>query len=257
VLPTLLTVFTIADTFEVAGRMRGGKGLFGWIRALPWNEPMVLAVALSLILLLPGGFGGIINMSYAMNAMIHNTSWVTAHFHLIFGGAVVIVYFAIAYELWPRLTGRPLMTKRAACLQIWMWFWGILITTVPWHIAGLMGQPRRYAIFDYSDPLVAKTAPLVILSVVGGVILLCSVLLFFYVLIRSSLAPVAEFMPRLRYALAINPPESVPNLLNGFGFWNVLLVALMLISYGYPIGQFFFLHSQDSPGYSLTQGLGK
>ena len=43
-------------------------------------------------------------MSYAMNAMIHNTSWVTAHFHLIYGGAVVIVYFAIAYELWPRLT---------------------------------------------------------------------------------------------------------------------------------------------------------
>jgi cytochrome c oxidase subunit 1 len=257
VLPTLLTVFTIADTFEVAGRLRGGKGLFGWIRALPWDEPMVLAVALSLLLLAPGGFGGIINMSYAMNAMIHNTSWVTAHFHLIFGGAVVIVYFAIAYELWPRLTGRPLMTKRAACVQIWMWFWGILITTVPWHIAGLMGQPRRYAIFDYSDPAVAKTAPLVILSVVGGTILLCSVLLFFYVLIRSSFAPAADFMPRLRYALAVNPPETVPRLLNGFGFWNVLLLSLMLISYGYPIGQFFFLHKQDSPGYSLTQELGK
>jgi cytochrome c oxidase subunit 1 len=98
-LPTLLTVFTITASLEIAGRVRGGKGLFGWIRALPWDEPMVLAVGLSLLLLGPGGFGGLINMSYAMNAMIHNTSWVTAHFHLIFGGAVVIVYFAIAYEL--------------------------------------------------------------------------------------------------------------------------------------------------------------
>jgi cytochrome c oxidase subunit 1 len=120
-----------------------------------------------------------------------------------------------------------------------------------------MGQPRRYAIFDYSDPSVAKTAPLVILSLVGGVILLCSILLFFYVLVRSSFAPVADFMPRLRYALAINPPGTVPRLLNGFGFWNVLLLSLMLISYGYPIGQFFFLHKQDSPGYSLTQELEK
>jgi len=63
-----------------------------------------------------GKFGGLINMSYAMNAMIHNTSWVTAHFHLIFGGVVVIMYFAIGYELWPRFTGRPLLTKRAACV---------------------------------------------------------------------------------------------------------------------------------------------
>ena len=45
-------------------------------------------------------------MGYGMNAMVHNTAWVTAHFHLIFGGSVVIMYFAIAYEIWPRLTGR-------------------------------------------------------------------------------------------------------------------------------------------------------
>ena len=257
VLPTLLTVFTIGASLEIAGRLRGGKGLLGWIKALPWDEPMVLAVGLSLLLLGPGGFGGIINMSFAMNAMVHNTSWITAHFHLIFGGAVVIVYFAIAYELWPRLTGRPLVSKSMACRQLWLWFWGILITTVPWHIAGLMGQPRRYAIFDYSDPLVAKTAPLVILSVIGGLVMVLSVVLFFYVLVRSSFSPVAEFMPPVRYALAVNPPESVPRLLNGFGFWNVILFLLVLISYGYPIGQFFFLHGQDAPGYSLTKELMK
>ena len=255
VLPTLLTVFTIGASLEIAGRLRGGKGLLGWIKALPWDEPMVLAVGLSLLLLGPGGFGGIINMSFAMNAMVHNTSWITAHFHLIFGGAVVIVYFAIAYELWPRLTGRPLVSKSMACRQLWLWFWGILITTVPWHIAGLMGQPRRYAIFDYSDPVVAKTAPLVILSVIGGLVMVLSVVLFFYVLVRSSFSPVAEFMPPVRYALAVNPPESVPRLLNGFGFWNVILFLLVLISYGYPIGQFFFLHGQDAPGYSLTREL--
>ena len=74
-----------------SGAVQDGRGLFGWIGALPWDEPMVLAAILSLVMLGFGGFGGIINMSYAMNSMIHNTSWVTAHFHLIFGGAVVII----------------------------------------------------------------------------------------------------------------------------------------------------------------------
>ena len=115
-LPTLLTVFSICASLEIAGRARGGRGLLGWIGALPWEEPMVLAVALSLVMLGLGGFGGFINMSYAMNSMIHNTSWVTAHFHLIFGGAVVIMYFAIAYEMWPRITGKPLRSKTLGSL---------------------------------------------------------------------------------------------------------------------------------------------
>src|SRR5450759_3788990 len=103
--PTLLTVFTIAASLEIAGRVRGGRGLFGWIPALPWKNPTVLATGLAFVMLGFGGFGGIVNMSYGMNAMVHNTSWVTAHFHLIFGGSVVIIYFATAYEIWPKLVG--------------------------------------------------------------------------------------------------------------------------------------------------------
>jgi heme/copper-type cytochrome/quinol oxidase subunit 1 len=142
-----------------------------------------------LLLLGPGGFGGIVNMSYAMNAMVHNTGWVTAHFHLIFGGAVVIVYF--------------------------------------------------------------------IMSVVGGFILLLSVILFFIVLLRSTLAQPAEEMPAVRYALAVNPPHAVAPLLNGLGFWNAILFALLLISCGYPLGQFYFMRNASSPGYSLTRELNK
>ena len=59
---------------------------------------MVLACGLSLIMLGLGGIGSLINMSYGLDATIHNTQWVTAHFHLIYGGAIVIMYFAIAYR---------------------------------------------------------------------------------------------------------------------------------------------------------------
>jgi cytochrome c oxidase subunit I len=250
-LPTLLTVFSICASLEIAGRVRGGRGLLGWIPALPWEEPMILAVGLSLVMLGLGGFGGLINMSYAMNSMIHNTSWVTAHFHLIFGGAVVIMYFAIAYEMWPRITGKPLRSKRLARGQLWLWFFGMMITTVPWHIAGLMGQPRRVATFDYTDPLIGPMAPLVIISAIGGLILLISAVLLIVILIRTHFGERTVREP-LRYALAVNPPLRVPPSLNGFALWNAIVLVLMVVAYGYPIGQFFFLKQHSVPAVAVS-----
>ena len=249
-LPTLLTVFSICASLEIAGRARGGRGLLGWIAALPWKEPMVLAVGLSLVMLGLGGFGGLINMSYAMNSMIHNTSWVTAHFHLIFGGAVVIMYFAVAYDIWPRITGKPLRSKALARTQLWLWFAGMMVATLPWHVTGLMGQPRRVAVFDYSDPFVAQMGPLVIVSVIGGAILLVSALLLIMILVRSQLGERRLEAP-LRYALAVNPPRTVPASLNGFAMWNAIVLVLMLFAYGYPIAQFFILKS-NVPAYEVA-----
>jgi heme/copper-type cytochrome/quinol oxidase subunit 1 len=104
--------------------------------------------------------GGLINMSYGLDATIHNTQWVTAHFHLIYAGAIVIMYFAIAYELWPKLAGRPLFSVRLARWQLWLWFIGLMVTTIPWHLVGLMGQPRRMAFYDYHNPAIAPQAPI-------------------------------------------------------------------------------------------------
>jgi cytochrome c oxidase subunit I len=250
-LPTLLTVFSICASLEIAGRHRGGRGLLGWIPALPWKEPMILAVGLSLVMLGLGGGGGLINMAYSMNSMVHNTAWIPAHFHLIFGGAVVIMYFAVAYEMWPRITGKPLRSKWLARWQLWLWFWGMMITSIPWHITGLMGQPRRVAIFDFSDPLLAPMVPLAVLSVIGGFILLASAFLFIFVLIRSQIGEAVLPEP-LRYALAVNPPVRVPRSLNGFALWNAILLVFMIVTYGYPIAQFFTLKS-SVPVYEVTR----
>jgi cytochrome c oxidase subunit 1 len=250
-LPTLLTVFSICASLEIAGRHRGGRGLFGWIGALPWGEPMVLATGLSLLMLGLGGFGGFINMSYAMNSMIHNTAFVTAHFHMIFGGAVVIMYFAIAYELWPQFTGKPLRSRHLALWQLGLWFLGIMIVSIPWHIAGLMGQPRRVAVFDYNDPFNLQMGHLVITSVFGAVILVLSAILLIVILVRSHFGERTVEAP-LRYALAVNPPARVPAPLNGFALWNAILAVLMVFAYGYPIGQFFFLKSYSVPAYEVS-----
>jgi cytochrome c oxidase subunit 1 len=242
--PTLLTIFTITASLEIAGRLRGGRGIFGWIAKLPWDRPAVLATGLAFIMLGFGGFGGLINMGYGMNAMVHNTSWVTAHFHLIFGGSVVIMYFAIAYEIWPRLTGREHASLSPLRWQLWLWFIGMMIMTVPWHWLGLQGQWRRVANFNYADPIIAAWGPWVIVSFFGGLVLLVSALMFvrnLAVLHRSEVLAT----PGSLYALAVHPPHRVPAALNGFGLWNVLVLVLMLLAYGYPIAQFVI---EPSPG---------
>ena len=243
--PTLLTIFTITASLEIAGRLRGGRGVFGWIAALPWERPMVLATGLAFVMLGFGGFGGLINMAYGMNAMIHNTSWVTAHFHLIFGGSVVIMYFAIAYEIWPRLTGRAYASLEPLRLQLWLWFLGMMVMTLPWHWLGLQGQWRRVANFNYDNPIIAGWGPLVLVSVGGGLVLLVSALLFLrnLALLHRGLPAAA---PRPLYALAVHPPQQVPAALNGFGLWNVLVLVLMLLAYGYPLAQFVIAPSPSA-----------
>jgi cytochrome c oxidase subunit I len=241
-LPTLLTGFTVAASLETAGRLRGGRGLFGWIGALPWREPVTLGGILALLLLLPGGFGGLINASYAMDAMVHNTMWITAHFHLIFGGSVVIVYFASAYFLWPRLTGRRLYSPGMARTQLWLWFVGTLTLTIPWHYVGLLWMPRRIASMPYDAGIVARWRPWTGIMAAGGAILVVSGLMFLANLFLTHRSREAEADRSVEYAETVEPVLTVPTLLNGFTVWNWLLVILMAITWSYPIGQFFFLH---------------
>ncbi|HWX46964.1 MAG TPA: cbb3-type cytochrome c oxidase subunit I [Roseomonas sp.] len=235
-LPTLLTVFTICASVEIAARLRGGRGAFGWLKVLPWRNPIMLAVTFSFLLLGFGGAGGLINMNYQFDSTIHNTQWITGHFHLIFGGAIVIMYFAIAYDIWPHLTGRALASYGLMRAQLWTWFIGMVLLSFPWHWVGLLGMPRRMAYYDYSDPSLAPLATSVILSTIGGAILVASGVLFLVVLIRGHRGPAMD--PGLyRFAEALHQPVRVPAPLNSFGLWLGLMIGLTVVNYGFPIAQ--------------------
>ncbi len=250
--PTLLTIFTICASLEIAGRLRGGRGALGWIAALPWDRPMVLASGFSLLMLGLGGAGGLINMSYALNSTVHNTQFVTAHFHLIYGGSVVIMYFAIAYELWPRLIGKALPLKLVR-LQLWTWFVGMMVVAVPWHVVGIMGQPRRMAYFDFTDPALAPQAIWVAISVIGGFVLIFSTLLLIFILLGASSRQSSAAIPPLQFSLAVHPPRRLPKSLNGFGVWTLLVLALTLANYGFPLVQLLFFQGSSVPPYVVGQ----
>ena len=249
--PTFLTVFTIVASAEIAARLRGGKGLIGWVKALPWGEPMMLAVTLSFVMLGFGGAGGLINMSYQMNETIHNTQWVTGHFHLIFGGAIVIMYFMVAYDLWPQLIRCAPLPRGLIKTQLWLWFAGMIVLTVPWHLVGLMGMPRRMAYYDYTDPLIHPQAWTVIVSTLGGLALVVSALLFVFVLARARKQ--GETVAPFTFSVAVHTPARVPAALNGFGLWVAMMVALTVVNYGFPIVQLATLRGTSVPAIHVGQ----
>ncbi|CCE22983.1 b(o/a)3-type cytochrome-c oxidase subunit 1 [Methylotuvimicrobium alcaliphilum] len=249
-LPTFITGFTVIASLEIAGRLRGGKGLFGWIGSLPWRNPMVLSVILSLLMLILGGFGGLVNASYAMNAMIHNTAWVPGHFHLIFAGTTVIMYFAIAYYLWPIMAGKPLFSKDMALVQLWTWFIGMTILTTPWHVLGLLGQPRRISGVEYNSLLTLAWDPYELAMIFGGLVMLGSACLFVYNLAMTHRSQ-EVFEGEIEYAEPIHPVIDLPEYLNDFTLWNKVIAGLMALSFGVPILQFFFMKTFGSSAWGF------
>jgi cytochrome c oxidase subunit 1 len=244
--PTLLTVFTIAASVEIAGRLRGGRGVLGWVKALPWDNPMMLALTFSFVMLGFGGAGGIINMSYQLNETIHNTQWVTGHFHLIFGGAIVIMYFVIAYDLWPQLTQSAPLAQGLVKIQLWLWFVGMLVLSLPWHLVGLLGMPRRMAYYDYSHPMLQPQAWTVTVSALGGLLLVISALLFVFILALSSRKTSASMEP-FTFSRLAHGTEHTPVALNSFSLWIAMMIGLTLVNYGYPIVQLAMLNETSVP----------
>ncbi|HYO45968.1 MAG TPA: cbb3-type cytochrome c oxidase subunit I, partial [Gemmatimonadota bacterium] len=249
--PSFVTAFTIVASLEVAGRMRGGTGLFGWIRRLPWGEPFFAAVALAILTFVIGGFGGMVNAAYGMNAMIHNTAWVQGHFHLTVGTAVTLTFMGAAYWLWPRLTGKPLRLVPLAQVQPYLWFVGMLVFSTVNHITGLMGMPRRVYDASYGGhPATQAWQEWTGLSALGGAILFVSAMSFVLVLVATALGHGRATEATFAYAQAIEP-ATTRTIWDRFGLWTAVAVVLVLLAYAGPIWDLLHLTRFGSPGFPV------
>lgn len=228
--PSMLTLFTVVASLEYAARRRGGKGLFGWVRALPWDDPSVTAQLLAGILFMFGGISGITNASYSLNLVIHNTTWVPGHFHLTVASAVTLSFMGISYWLVPHLTGRALWNPKLAVVQGWVWFVGMLIFSNAMHVLGLLGAPRRTALGQ--SPYVPDEWNGALFRVaVGGAILLVSAVLYVLIMIRTSRnSERAEVAVPI--ASSIQDPQMTPGWLDNWKGWLIATGALILLSYG-------------------------
>src|SRR5690606_20887107 len=84
-LPSFMTAFNLAASLEYAGRKRGAKGWLGWMIRLPYFKSQNFLfgyLICGMILFIFGGLSGIVNASYSLNSIVHNTSWIPGHFHM-------------------------------------------------------------------------------------------------------------------------------------------------------------------------------
>jgi cytochrome c oxidase subunit 1 len=249
--PSMLTAFTVIASLEYAGRKRGGTGLVGWIRALPWNDPSVSAQLLAGILFLFGGIGGLTNASYNLNLIIHNTAWVPGHFHLTVATAVTLSFMGITYWLIPYITGKKLISPRLAQVQVWTWFVGMIIFSNAMHVLGLLGAPRRTPLGDAPYVPEEWNGHLLRTSI-GGAILLVSVLIYGWIMYKTARGPKVDpdEVPQIPIAESMRDPQLTPLWLDRFKPWLIAAGVLIVLAYGPQLWDQITGIQLNSPGWT-------
>jgi len=249
--PSFVTAFTVTASLEVTGRLKGATGLLDWLKRLPWGDPLVASVLLSMLLFAVGGFGGAINAAYGMNAVVHNTAWIQGHFHLTVGSATALTFMGTAYWLLPRLTGRELELGLLAKVQPYLWFIGMVLFSISNHITGLMGMPRRIYDASYGGAAAAQAwRGLTDVSAVGGLFLFTSAGFFMLVMLGTGLAGKKREPEPIEWAEPLEPVSPRAGLLDRYGLWTLVAIVLVLIAYAVPLWQHLRMQRFGSPGFT-------
>ena len=234
-LPTLLTVFTICASVEIAARLRGGSGGSAGCAVLPWHNPVLLGAAFSFVMLGFGGAGGLINMSYQLNT--HDPQHAVGHRafppdlrrrdrdHVFRDRLRHLAAFdrARARQFRPDADPAVDLVRRHDRADL-----SVALGRHSRHAAahGVLrlhrsGARRAGGIGD--DVGARRRDP-------GG---------FGRAVPRRARAGTdrrrASEPGAYRFSVAVHPPRTLPAALNGFGLWLGLMVGLTIVNYGFPI----------------------
>ena len=250
VIPSFMTAFAIFASFELAARRAGVRGFVHVVRRLPWGNPVFAGPALGMILFIFGGFGGIVNNSYSMDVLVHNTMWIVGHFHITVGGPVALTFIGATYGLVPALTGRQLFAPRLALIQVYLWFFGMSIMSFAMHWAGLLGAPRRTSDVTYFGAQGASTWHAHMLwASIGGTIVAVSVVLFIIVATGTYVANRrAAVPPVFAFASVREDALDTPPALDRLGRWGAIALALAILAYAGPVAAQLQAHAYLAPG---------
>lgn len=237
--PSFITAFTIAASLEYAGRLRGARGLFDWLGKLPYFDPnryMFAYLITGLILFIFGGLTGIVNASYSLNNMVHNTAWLPGHFHMTVAGPVFLAIIGMSLYMLSKLTGKEVRLKKFAVMVPHLWMIGVLVFSTGLMWGGLLGEPRRTNLgISYLDPESPLYRPDWVLTtglaVFGGVIMFTAAALYFVVVVSTLLAartsePAVEF-PTYE---VLHEERRIP-FLDNFKPWLVIMIVIIALAY--------------------------
>ena len=156
-----------------------GIKIFSWLATM-WGgsikleTPMLFALGFIFLFTL-GGVTGVILSNSGINAAMHDTYYVVAHFHYVLSMGVVFGIFSGFYYWFSKMTGLK-YPEVLGQIHFWVFFIGVNLTFFPMHFLGLAGMPRRVP--DYPDAFAGWNA----VASFGSYISAFSVLLFFYII---------------------------------------------------------------------------
>jgi heme/copper-type cytochrome/quinol oxidase subunit 1 len=127
-----------------------------------------------LFLFTVGGVTGVVLSNSGINAVVHDTYYVVAHFHYVLSMGAVFGIFSGFYYWIGKMTGLQ-YPEVLGQIHFWLFFVGVNLTFFPMHFLGLAGMPRR--IPDYPDAFSGWNA----IASFGSIVSAISALLFFYV----------------------------------------------------------------------------
>jgi cytochrome c oxidase subunit 1 len=210
----------------------------------------VAAAVLSMILFTFGGIGGLINASYNLNLVVHNTAWIPGHLHLTVGTAVTLTFMGITYWLVPWLCGRGLWSRRLALAQVLLWFAGMALFSNALHRLGVLGAPRR-TMLNATPYLQAEWKPLLTLVGIGGTLLFVSALLYFLNLVLTVVASCTPAPALPEFAEALSGADHAPIILDRWRPWLALAAVLIVVAYGPTLVRLIITTSLQCPGYRV------
>ena len=159
-----------------------GIKIFSWIATL-WGGSIILNTSMYfvlgfLFLFTVGGITGVVLSNSGINAIMHDTYYVVAHFHYVLSmGAVFTIFCGFYYWLHNIVGGK--YNSILSTMHFWIFFFGVNLTFFPMHFLGLAGMPRR--IPDYPDAYAGWN----FVASIGSYISIFSLALFFLVVYYS------------------------------------------------------------------------
>jgi len=259
-IPSLLTAFTIAASLEYGARQNGGTGLFVWWKKLPYfctDNWLFSYLFCGLAIFLFGGVTGLINASYSMNNVVHNTAWIPAHFHLTVGGPIFLGILGMSLYLITGILKRPVLSPKLAVAIPYLWMGGTFIFSTGLFLGGLRGEPRRTNLgLTYLNPASPSYRPdwwiSTHIGAVGGCIMGLAILMYFIVLVRSLVGATSLALERETFSVPLSEPyhnENVPALRN-FTPWITAAILLIVVAYAVPITDIVKSNYKGAPGYA-------
>jgi cytochrome c oxidase subunit I len=238
-IPSFITAFTLAATLEYAGRKRGAKGLFGWMGKLPYLDPnrfLFAYLICGLILFIFGGLTGLVNASYQLNNVVHNTAWMPGHFHMTVAGPVFLAIIGMSTYLYSKTSGKKIFLPKVNVIIPYLWVIGVLIFSTGLSWGGLIGEPRRTNLgMTYLNPkhelFTPEWVPTTMLALLGGIIMFIAGLLFFVVFFGTMFRKrTEEAVLELPVSEAYHDEKRIP-LFDRFKPWLVTMAVILVLAY--------------------------